>query len=166
MRALVDMSGMPFEESLSAPLEDGVKQVDYALLQTMLRLGMKPEAVSLDKVELRHKGTEAYHFQSLRIQGGPDPLPFATALHEALLAWADGAELKRGPGALWTVSVLGTLTHELHLTPEQKLSPSPSDSPNALPRRRPGSLHGWLLSWMIWGRACPQCAGCWLCRIL
>lgn len=138
MRALVDMSGMPFEESLSAPLEDGVKQVDYALLQTMLRLGLKPEFVSLDKVELRHKGAEAYHFQSLRVQSGPDPLPFATALHEALRAWAEKAELKRGEGGLWTVSVLGTLTHELHLAPPKPDGPPPPSIPHTLPARRPG----------------------------
>ncbi len=138
MRALVDMRGLPFEESLSAPLEDGVKQADYALLQAMLRLGIKPEAVSLDKVELRHKGAEAYHFQILRLRFGPDPLPFAAALHEALRAWADKAELRQGQGALWTISVLGTPTHELHMERARPDAAPPEQAAPQLPTRRPG----------------------------
>ncbi len=150
LRVLVDMAGLPYEESLAAPLEENVKQVDYALVQAMLRLGMRPADTVIEKTELRHgrKGQAAsgdgglYHFQRLRIAVGSDPLSFVSALRESLRAWADRAELVRlSPGrrdqSVWAVNVGGTPTHELVLftkTGEPPAVPSPIPSASG-PRR-------------------------------
>ncbi len=154
MRALVDMAGLPYEESLSAPFEERVKQADYALIQAMLRLSMRPAETVIETSELRHnrggKDRGAYHFQRLRISVGADPLPFVTALHESLRAWAEQAELaqtafpeKEGGPALWTISIGGVPTHELALvTGKAGRSPAvPARDPSPariLRQRRPG----------------------------
>ncbi len=117
-RALVDVSGFPYEESLSAPLEEAVRQVDYALVQTMLRLAIASDAVAIDEVALRKQGQEVYHFQKLHISLGPDSLPFITALHESLQAWAEKASLYRVQEDRWAVVIDGLTTHEITLARE------------------------------------------------
>ncbi len=160
MRALVDMANLPYEESLSAPLEENVRQVDYALVQAMLRLSMRPAETVIEKTELRHsRGGRpdgvggvggAYHFQRLRIVVGPDPLPFVTALHESLRAWAEKAELaqvssNRQDQIVWTVSVSGVQTHELVLllarpgtAPVAPMTPPDLGLRRVLRQRQPG----------------------------
>ena len=148
MRALVDMAGLPYEESLAAPLEENVKQADYALVQAMLRLGMRPTDTVIEKTELRHgpngqPGTngDAYHFQRLRIPVGGDPQPFTTALRESLQAWAERAELAQvvadSTKSVWSLSVGGVQTHELVLWLAKPGAPFAPVPPELRPRPMP-----------------------------
>ena len=146
-RALGDMAEMLYEESLSAPLEERIKHVDYALIQALVRLNMKPTDASVARIVFRPEGQDAksaYHFQQLNIAVGADPLPFITRLHESLRAWAEGAELANIRDQVWGISIDGVTTHELHLLvkplPQNaQPGPAPSDSPGRLWRvRGPG----------------------------
>lgn len=153
-RALLDMAGMAnlaFEEPLAAPLEEGVKQVDFAFVQAMLRSNIHLDGAVIEKTELRQDATGPYTFQRVRLTVGGDPLPFVTNLYESLKAWAEDAELASATSgedrdsapSVWTVSVRGVVTHELALT--HVLPPAPSAPPvvegpqRILRRRDPGS---------------------------
>jgi hypothetical protein len=107
------MASMAFEEPLADQLEEGVKQADFSLVQTMLRTDISPDEAVIEKTELRQDTLGAYHYQRLSISVGNDPLPFLANLHDSLKAWADRAEFaKAGPGGeetLWTISVMGAL---------------------------------------------------------
>lgn len=125
-RALLDMANLAYEESLGSPLDDGVKQADFALIQAMLRCGIPLEDAVVEKTELRHASGGAYHFQRLRLLVGEDTLPFVTSLHESLRAWAENAALaqsgeeREGPAvdesrAFWVITINDAVTHELVL---------------------------------------------------
>jgi len=143
-RILSDMVDRAFEEDLGAPLEDGVRQADFALVQAMLRSDILPEEAAVEKVELRHNEAGAYHFQRVRLAVGKDAGLFVAMLEDSLRAWADGAELARsksggGKGAsVWTISVAGVVTHELVLAnlPATAGTGTGADAPGRIMRRR------------------------------
>lgn len=127
-RALLSMANLAYEEPFAAHLEDAVRQADFALVQAMLRGNLLLEDAVVQKVELRHSEEGPFHFQRIRLAVGADSLPFVTDLHESLRAWAENAEVSRAEcgadpsGELWTITVGGTVTHELVLT-SHPLSP-------------------------------------------
>ena len=125
-QALSDMAGLPYEEFLAAPLADGVKQADYALVQAMLKLGLPASAITLAHAEFRHQGDQAYQYQVLRIGMDKDSAAFAAALKEALAAWAHDAALFPLRDNAWGVSVAGIPTHELVLVPYDPASVWPA----------------------------------------
>lgn len=135
-RALLDMANLAYEEALGSPLDDQVKQADFALIQAMLRCEMPLEDAVVEKTELRHDAGGAYTFQRIRLAVGADPLPFATSLHEALDAWAERAELAQSRDvvredaacALWTISVGDSVTHELVLASVPARLPAGEDA--------------------------------------
>lgn len=145
-RALLDMASMAFEEPLAEPLEEGVKQTDFALVQAMLRTDIPPDEAVIEKTELRQDTLGAYHYQRISITVGSDPLPFLTNLYDSLKAWADGAELSQagsfGEYPVWTVSVMGIVTHEVVLRHDSQTVRSGSagksaqDGPGRILRRR------------------------------
>ncbi|BBD08039.1 divergent polysaccharide deacetylase family protein [Desulfovibrio ferrophilus] len=101
-----------FEETLGVPLERMVRQVDYALVETLLFTGYSPQAMSISEVRLERYHDEQYHFQALSIEleGGTDR--FLSALTTALGKWAPEASLIR-IGDAWQVTVVGQATHLL-----------------------------------------------------
>lgn len=153
-RALLDMANLAYEESLGSPLDDGVKQADFALIQALLRSGLPLEDVAVEKIELRQAPDGAYNFQRLRLYVGDDPLPFVTSLHDSLRAWAENAELAQGAefsqkrdggtqderGVVWTISIGDVVTHELALilAPARAL-PQTGEARKFTRGREPGS---------------------------
>ncbi|MDL2210612.1 divergent polysaccharide deacetylase family protein, partial [Desulfovibrio sp. OttesenSCG-928-O18] len=141
-RILSDMGDLAFEEELGAPLEDGVKQADFALVQAMLRSNISPDAAAVEKVELRHNDAGAYHFQRIRLTVGDRADSFMEALRESLRAWAEGAEFTPSKGgaeagaSLWAISVAGVVTHELVLTTLPGAAGTGTAAPGRILRRR------------------------------
>ena len=60
-------SPLPYAEFGRLPLSDAARQVDFALLQTVRRLGLERGRILFLTSELRERGEESYHFQRIRI---------------------------------------------------------------------------------------------------
>ncbi|MBU1002924.1 MAG: divergent polysaccharide deacetylase family protein [Proteobacteria bacterium] len=101
-----------FEETLGVPLERMVRQVDYALVETLLLTGYDPQAMSITEVRLERYHDEQYHFQALAIEIEGNTERFLSTLTSALGKWAPEASLIR-IGDAWQVTVVGQITHLL-----------------------------------------------------
>lgn len=116
VRGPVSPGALPYEEALDAPLEEGVKQVDYALIQTLSRLGIDRSRLQMKVIENRHAGSEPYHFQRMRLHLAESPERFVKGFTEALQAWAERARLNRRADDLIEIRVDNVPTHELELS--------------------------------------------------
>lgn len=115
VRQPVTPGNLPYEETLDAPVEAGVKQVDYALVQTVTRLGLGRDRLRLASIENRQTKGQTFHFQrmEMRLDGAPDR--FVQALKETLAAWSDTANVEQRADDLLIVTVDGLPTHEISL---------------------------------------------------
>ncbi len=115
VRQPVTPGNLPYEESLDAPVEAGVKQVDYALVQTVTRLGLGRDRLRLASIENRQSKGQTFHFQrmEMRLDGAPDR--FVQTLRETLAAWSDTANVEVRADDLLIVTVDGLPTHEISL---------------------------------------------------
>lgn len=136
IRERVDASSLPYEESLDAPLEEGVKKVDYALLQAMGSLALDPSAIRLDDVELRREGDQEYHFQRMRLAGA-DTQQLAEAIAASLTTWAGNATMSRVSNTSYIISVNGVRTHELALAPAYAPQPDHDQPQQTVPVPQP-----------------------------
>lgn len=111
-----------FEETLGVPLERMVRQVDFALVETLLLTGYDPQAMSISEVRLERYHDEQYHFQALSIEleGGTER--FLDTLSTALGKWAPEARLIQ-IGDAWQVTVVGQATHLLRF---RAVQPAPA----------------------------------------
>lgn len=137
MRAPLQQNTLPFQEG-SFALTDAVRQVDFALIQTVIRLGLDRRVLLLSS-DYHSQGRDTYHVQRMRlylppivqsqpapatgpaappsgddsVKGPPEPVfRFLNALAESLDTWADRAVLTESPGKL-TLAAKGVLTHEI-----------------------------------------------------
>lgn len=101
-----------YEETLGVPLERIVRQVDYALVETLLFTGYTPQAIAITEVRLASYHDEQFHYQALTIELESGPERFLKALSSALSKWAPEAQLLQS-GDIWQVAVLGQVTHQL-----------------------------------------------------
>lgn len=130
VRAPVNAGALPYEEALDAPLEEGVKQVDYALVQTLVRLGVERDRLHIASVETRNEKGESYHFQRMTLGIGDAPDRFVKAFAEALSVWAERAQMRKRADDLIEVYVGGVLTHEITLSLYEAVEePRPVTSP-------------------------------------
>jgi hypothetical protein len=115
VRQPVTPGNLPYEETLDAPVEAGVKQVDYALVQTVTRLGLGRDRLRLASIENRQTKGQTFHFQrmEMRLDGAPDR--FVQTLKETLAAWSDTANVEQRADDLLIVTVDGLPTHEISL---------------------------------------------------
>lgn len=115
VRQPVTPGNLPYEETLDAPVEAGVKQVDYALVQTVTRLGLGRDRLRLASIENRQAKGQTFHFQrmEMRLDGAPDR--FVQTLRETLAAWSDTAAVEQRADDLLIVTVDGLPTHEISL---------------------------------------------------
>ncbi len=137
MRDAVHRNTLPYQEG-SGTLTDAARQLDFALLQTVLRLQLDQGRIMLLTSDYRTRGKDIYHLQRMRIylppigngaarqaaqtpappetadvKGPPEPVfRFLNALAESLDIWADRAVLTESPGKL-TLATKGVLTHEI-----------------------------------------------------
>ena len=146
MKAPIRVNALPYDEG-TGTLTDAARQVDFALLQTVLRLGLDKGRILLLTSDYRTRDKDIYHFQRMRlylppvggaagaaatssgeVKGPPEPVfRFMNALAESLDIWADRAVLTESPGKL-TLAVKGVLTHEIWLeTTNAAPPPGPAD---------------------------------------
>ena len=146
MKAPIRVNALPYDEG-TGTLTDAARQVDFALLQTVLRLGLDKGRILLLTSDYRTRDKDTYHLQRMRIylppvgkvagqgaaspgegevKGPPEPVfRFMNALAESLDIWADRAVLTESPGKL-TLAVKGVLTHEIWLETTRDVTPPPA----------------------------------------
>lgn len=147
VRAGLSMDAAPYREGSFAPLADGARQVDAALLQTLARLKMATFQMKVMDSETRvTQSGQVYPFLRLHLLLFPAPHREAptgkpatvrekdviAALREALRVWAPRARLRREGPSLYFVTVEGEVTHSLHCGGEGEAHGLP-----ALPLARP-----------------------------
>ncbi len=131
VRQPVTPGNLPYEETLDAPVEAGVKQVDYALVQTVTRLGLGRDRLRLASIENRQAKGQTFHFQrmEMRLDGAPDR--FVQTLKETLAAWSDTANVEQRADDLLIVTVDGLPTHEISLLLYEGAPPPVAVKPGA-----------------------------------
>lgn len=125
-----------FDEEL---LEQQVKEVDLALVQTIMELNLDPRSVRHLDIQMKTRNGQKYHTQSLAIGLDQDAGRFEQALRRNLGLWVQGADLRQlngGPGRQeWRISLLNLPTHTLFLEEQtRKPSPPPAAQPGTGPR--------------------------------
>lgn len=154
MRASLKYRELPYPEYRNLPFSEAVRQVDFALVQTILRLNIERGRIVLLTSEYREHNSESYQHQRIRIflppvaedaaegvrpsdqTSGTPPLPrrvavdavaeFVGTLEENLDAWASRGILSERPGKI-TLSVGSVVTHEIWLdVTDKRFSPAPA----------------------------------------
>ena len=123
--SLVSPEGLVFEESLFPTLTDYLTQADYAIDETMRRLGLSASDLLTERDELRDERGVYYRYRSLRVYAGKNVPLFVNTLRDCLLAWAAEARLVRElpleeagnlpeeAAAVWNIVLEGVVTHSL-----------------------------------------------------
>jgi hypothetical protein len=123
-----DQPALPYEEPESPVLERSVRQVDFALLETLLFTGYDPHAMTIRETRLETRGGEHYHFQIVDIELENGPGRFLDILARSLAKWAPEATLAPGEQGAYVVSVAGVPTHVLEFATAAPL-PAPPGPP-------------------------------------
>lgn len=136
IRTTVNRHTLPWLEKPDAPLTDIIKQIDFALLQTILRLKLEEGRVFLANTEIRKQHNESYFFQRLKIylpknSGNDAPATFSQLFSTTLEVWADRAVLTKATPSKIIVAVDNLPTHEIWLETvgEEFLLPPLEDGP-------------------------------------
>lgn len=119
VREPVAPDALPFREARDAPLDDAIRQADFALIQTLARLGLDRSRLSLLSSRLVNPPEDAdrpRRFQRIRLFLNGPAADFAAALQENLEAWAERASLETVSPTNLRLLVDGKPSHELFLT--------------------------------------------------
>ncbi|WP_051822616.1 divergent polysaccharide deacetylase family protein [Desulfonatronum thiodismutans] len=124
--------GLVYEVFDTELLEQQVKEVDLALVQTIMELNLDPRSVRHLDIQMKTRNGQKYHTQSLAIGLDRDARSFEQTLRRNLELWVHNAELRQingGPGKQeLRISLLNLPTHTLFLE-EHARKPLPPPSP-------------------------------------
>ena len=107
--------GMTYEEPLIFPLDEKIKKVDLAILQSLVISSLPKYSVHYIKIEKRRIKNNIYLYQSIEITGRADKIKvLKRKLMEFLKAWFKDSELKliKDKNSL-KIRVEGVLTHSI-----------------------------------------------------
>lgn len=93
VRESIVPDALPYAESADISLADSVKQVDFALMQTLARLGLDRSRLDVLHVERRQTAKGSFVLQRLRVYMSGSEGDFVQSLNDTLQAWADIATL-------------------------------------------------------------------------
>lgn len=116
MRAPVRIASLPYEERLDAPIEEGVKRIDFAILRALEDAGVPPSGIDLTGIEQQKFGDEVFHFQQLQIRSQYTAEELATPIAASLLQWSEKAMLTKLSDSLYRVTYNDVETHLLKFT--------------------------------------------------
>ncbi len=124
--------GLVYEIFDTELLEQQVKEVDLALVQTIMELNLDPRSVRHLDIQMKTRNGQKYHTQSLAIGLDRDARSFEQTLRRNLELWVQSAELrqinKKSGKQEWRISLLNLPTHTLFLE-EHGRKPSPPPPP-------------------------------------
>lgn len=120
VREAVSRNALPYLETPDAPVSDVVKQIDFALVQTVARLRLEEGRVFLLGRENRGEGAQQRLFQRMKIylpklEDGDAAATFAGLLAGTLEVWSERAVLSRPAWNRLILAVDGLETHDLRL---------------------------------------------------
>lgn len=120
VRESIIRNALPYPENADAPVADVVKQIDFALLQTVARLRLEEGRIFLLGRENRGEGEHRRPFQRMKIylpklEQGDTAVSFAGLLAGTLEVWSERAALSRPAWNRLVLSVDGLPTHDLRL---------------------------------------------------
>ena len=118
--ALVELQELPYEEALHAPLDERIRQVDYALMQAAWQRKLPASQTRLAAVESRDFGLENYRFQTIDILPGSMGDAYIAAVREGLQTWSGEAALRKTGDNEWCISLDGLDTHQIRLFPDKQ----------------------------------------------
>ncbi|MEZ0575640.1 divergent polysaccharide deacetylase family protein [Halodesulfovibrio aestuarii] len=113
MRAPVNFASLPYEERLDAPMEEGVKRIDYAILRALQDANVSASGIELVAIEQQRFGDETFHFQQLRINSQYTADELITPIATALVQWANKATLTKLSTNMYRVTFNDVETHLL-----------------------------------------------------
>jgi len=116
IRVPVNIASLPYEERMDAPMEEGVKRIDYAITQALQDAHVPTSAIKLIAVEQQRFGDEVFHFQQLRIESAFRAEDLVAPIAAALLQWSDKANLTKLSKKIYRVTFNGVETHLLRFT--------------------------------------------------
>lgn len=135
IREAIAPNALPYKETPDAPLPDAVKQIDFALLQTLVREHLEEGRLYILGTEFRGEGEGRFPFQRLRFypsQAEGDAVErFRKDLAASLDVWSERASLARTAPDTLEISVDGVPTHDIRVEPvgDEFLLPPPDAGP-------------------------------------
>lgn len=119
-----------FEEALGSPLEELLKRVDHAVLESLLLSGLEPGHLRIQDMtpstDFPQTERDGRHFQRVMVQAETPPESFFRILDSELRRLDDEARLEQQNATAWLVRLRGAPTHELLFLP-------PAATPEPLP---------------------------------
>ncbi|SDB43634.1 hypothetical protein SAMN05660653_02121 [Desulfonatronum thiosulfatophilum] len=110
-------------------LEQQIKEVDLALVQTIMALNLDPRTVRHLDIQMKTRNNRKYHTQSLSISLNQEAQDFVRALGRNLDLWVDNAKLelvRTDAGKQeWRISLMNLPTHTLFLEESSRKPPPP-----------------------------------------
>lgn len=101
VRESIVPDALPYTESAEASLTDSVRQVDFALMQALARLGVDGSRLDVLHTSVQPTPEGAFLLQRLRLYLSAAEMDALLALYEAVQAWADEAVLEVRRGDQW-----------------------------------------------------------------
>ena len=124
-KALEELQGMPYEQGYAPSMNESVSYVDYAILQTMLKLAIPPENMELLEQISLFSGAESYKFQRLRLYLPKGINNFEKSLKNSLALWTQGTTLEKVTAGQWNIYYGNVQTHTIFVS-EEKGSSKPA----------------------------------------
>lgn len=113
VRLKMQKSALPYREHGDLSLTDAARQVDFALLQTLLRLDLERGRFLFLTSDYKSRGKDVYHLQRMRLFLRKSTEHFIETLEENMDVWAErGIVTREAPNKI-TLAVEGVITHEL-----------------------------------------------------
>lgn len=116
IRAAINVASLPYEERMDAPMEEGVKRIDYAIIRALQDAHVPTSAIKLIAVEQQRFGDETFHFQQLRIESALRAEDLVAPIAAGLLQWSDKTSLTKLSDQIYRVTFNGVETHLLKFT--------------------------------------------------
>lgn len=110
-------TALPYQEKITASLSNRVRQADFALMQTLIRLDIHKDRIYPLIKKYCYNKDEVYCFQQIKIFLPNSIEWFVTNLQENLEAWAEKITLTASSKNTYKLSTDGIDTHELIFIP-------------------------------------------------
>lgn len=110
-------TALPYQEKATTSLTNRIRQTDFALMQTFIRLDIHKDRVYPLLTKYYHNKNETYRFQQIKIFLPHSVEYFVANLQENLEAWADRITLRACSEHIYKLSVNEITTHELIFIP-------------------------------------------------
>jgi len=136
LRKRIEPNSLPYPETGRVPLADGIRRVDYALVQAVQRLGLRTSRLELLQGTMVEEGARSgaapYLFQRIRVRVSGTARDFAASVSAALRVRAEGSAVSlevRHARQVLKIRVGKILTHEIFILPAVKKVASPPSKP-------------------------------------